>query len=186
MKEYQIPKFLHKIHGMTNTIPEILMPHVVAVIASICTVQLMQDNSLLHTVLMVIITYDLSGGAVANFSKGTSDYYSNSSRLRNIFLLTHLSQPLVLAYVFSNSRYEIVLFSLFLLVSSVYVNQLKSLRHQTWIGITVVAVSVIFLLGIIPSSEFFNPIHPVLMMNLIFMSIKLPLSFSVQWWKNSN
>lgn len=186
MKEYQIPNYLHKIHGMKNTIPEILMPHIIAIIGSIYTVLLMQDFSLIHIVLMVIITYDLSGGAVANFSKGTSDYYSNSSKLRVIFLLTHLSQPTVLVYVFSNSTYEIVFLSLFLLVSSVYVNQLKSLRHQIWVGITAVALSVIFLFGVIPSFEFFTPLNPVLMMNLIFMTIKLPLSFSVRWWQISN
>ncbi len=186
MREYQIPEFLHKIHGIKNTLPEIFMPHIVAVLASIYTVLLMQDYGLLDTILLVIITYDLSGGAVANFTKGTSDYYSKSSRLRNVFLLTHLSQPLVLIYVFSNSTIEIVLLCLFLLVASVYVNQLKSLRHQTWIGITVVSVSVIFLFGAIPSLELFKPLHPALMMNLIFMSIKLPLSFSVRWWQNSN
>ena len=181
MREIKVPSYLHKIHGKYNTLPEIVAPHLIAVLASTLAILLMQSFNLLEVLLIVIITYDLSGGAIANFTSGTSKYYAASKRLRWVFLATHISQPLVLAYVFPASSIIILSVSAFLLLMGIIVNELKDSRNQVWVAITGSSLAILIMIGYLPYQGLFSVMHPVLLMNLIFMTIKLPLAFAVRW-----
>ena len=90
-----IPKFLHEVHGKRATLSDVLMAHTFAIFITIITLYWSYNSGLSTVKLIVlgILAYDLSGGVLANFSKGTSNHYAASAKARRNFLWLHLLQP---------------------------------------------------------------------------------------------
>ena len=100
-KKIQVHKFLFELFGRETTTFHLLA----IVIASLSfagltlLLKLNTDISNFKLIILTILTLDIAGGVVANFTTGTTNYYAESLRKRYVFVLFHLLQPSILIWI---------------------------------------------------------------------------------------
>jgi membrane glycosyltransferase len=132
------------------------------------------DISNFKLIVLTILTLDIAGGVVANFTAGTTNYYAESLRKRYFFVLFHLLQPSILIWIFPNEFQAILGVSIFTLLCSFIVLNINKHYIQRITAITLLLLS--FILSIL-----LNYSDPLLQIVMQLFSIKLILAFSVNW-----
>ena len=132
------------------------------------------DISIFKLIILTILALDIAGGVVANFTIGTNNYYAESFRKRYLFVLFHLLQPSILIWIFPSDFLAILGVSLFTLLSSIIVLNIKKHYTQRIVAITLLLLSFIL-------TALLNYTDPLTKMLMQLFSIKLILAFSVNW-----
>ena len=127
--------------------------------------------------MLTILALDIAGGAVANFTKGTNNYYNESLSKRYFFVFFHLIQPTILIWIFPNDFLLILGLSLFTLTSAIIVLKIK--KHDMQI---IVAVTLLLLSFVLSTLLNFSDLLTQLFIQLF--SLKLILAFSVNWFSS--
>jgi hypothetical protein len=128
-------------------------------------------------IMLTILTLDIAGGIVANFTTGTNNYYAESLRRRYLFVFFHLLQPSILIWIFPSDLLAILGISLYTLTSSIIVLNIKKQYDQRIIAITLLLFS-LFLSTLLKYTD------PLTKMIMQLFSFKLILAFSVNWASN--
>lgn len=173
----QIPKILQEVHGEVSNVKDIFVTHFVAILSSVMVLTLgSRDLSISQIIVLGILTYDLVGGVVANFSYSTSVYYAKQPKKRKGFIALHLLQPTLLVFVFQNDIVTILSISTYILLSSILVNATKSVQRQIMLGafFSIVGIMVLQL-------PFFEATSILAFLLVIFL-LKLPLAWAVRWY----
>lgn len=173
----QIPKMLHEIHGEISNVRDITITHLVAITSTAMVLVLgTEDLSILQQIVLGILTYDLVGGVVANFSYSTSVYYAKQPKKRKGFIALHLLQPTLLVFVFQNDIVTILSMSASILLSSILVNATQSAQRQIMLG------AFFSIVGIMVLQLPFFEATPILEFLLVIFLLKLPLAWAVRWY----
>jgi hypothetical protein len=101
----KIPYWLRPLHGYSATLGELLLVYLTAVAFASLVLISIQDRleglSALQIAILVLVSLDLAGGAVANLCQGTRTYWrSRNISLRILFLAVHAIHGIGIAYVF--------------------------------------------------------------------------------------
>lgn len=99
------PSWLRPLHGYSTTLGELLLIYSTAVaFASLVLISIPESLaglSALQVAILVMVSLDLAGGAIANLSNGTRTYWqSRNISLRLLFLAVHAIHGIGIAYVF--------------------------------------------------------------------------------------
>jgi len=175
-KKIQVHKFLVELFGRVTTVFDLLAIIISSISFAGLTLLLKwnTDISNFKIVVLTILALDIAGGVIANFTKGTNNYYSESLRKRYIFIFFHLLQPSILIWIFPSELLAILGVSLFTLTSSIVVLNIKKQYNQRIIAVTLLLFS-LFLSTLLNYSD---PLTEIIMQ---LFSIKLILAFSVNW-----
>jgi membrane glycosyltransferase len=175
-KKIQVHKFLFELFGRETTTFDLLVIVIGSLLVAGLTLILKwnSDISNFKLIMLTILSLDIAGGVIANFTAGTTNYYAESLRKRYFFVLFHLLQPSILIWIFPNDSQAILGISIFTLISSIIVLNTKKHNTQRITAITFLLLS--FILSI-----FLNYSDPLLKLFMQLFSIKLILAFSVNW-----
>jgi len=175
-KKIQVHKFLFELFGRETTTFDLLVIVIGSLLVAGLTLILKwnSDISNFKLIMLTILSLDIAGGVIANFTAGTTNYYAESLRKRYFFVLFHLLQPSILIWIFPNELRPILVISVFTLISSIIVLNLNKHYTQRITAITLLLLS--FILSIL--LNFSDPLTQLLMQ---LFSIKLILAFSVNW-----
>ena len=139
--------------------------------------KLSMETSIVKIVLLTIIAADLAGGVIANFTKGTNNYYLGESlRKRYLFVLFHLIQPTILIWIFPDDLLKILIVSIVTIFSSLLILSIKNQVSQRFFAIFLLFLSLLL-------SNLLNYSDSLINLLMMLFSIKLILSFSVNWNK---
>ena len=174
----QIPKALHEVHGERAAILDVILPHSLSILSSIylLTIPPGADFGLVKSILLFILTYDLIGGVIANFSEGTSRFYAESTSRRFKFIALHVLQPTIMWYLFKDHQSVILIISAYVVGSAIIVNQIRTLRNQLIVSGTLVVAGV-FIFQLLAGEVPFT-----LQFLLTAFILKLPLAWAVRWY----
>ena len=116
------PFWLRPLHGYSTTRGELLLVYSTAVAFASLVLISIQDRlvglSALQIAILVMVSLDLAGGAVANLCPGTRTYWrSRTVSLRLFFLAAHALHLLGLAFVFPEAAVSATLAYLWMLAS---------------------------------------------------------------------
>jgi hypothetical protein len=103
-------------------------------------------------VLILLLIADISGGVVANFTRGTNDFYADRPRLRIIFLLIHV-QPLVIAWFINQNILPVLAVWGYTILAGFIVNAFAHHPSQPIVGVLLLSVGwllLAFLAGSLP------------------------------------
>ena len=180
-KKIQVHKFLFELFGRETTTFDLLAIVIGSLSVAGLTLILKwnSDISNFKLIMLTILSLDIAGGVVANFTTGTTNYYAESLRKRYFFVLFHLLQPSILIWIFPNDLQAILGISIFTLISSIIVLNIKKHYTQRIIALTLLLLS--FILSIL--LNFSDPLTQLFMQ---LFSIKLILAFSVNWNSSDN
>jgi hypothetical protein len=175
-KKIQVHKFLFEIFGRETTIFELLAIVISSLSFAALTLTLKwnAEISIFKIIILTLLALDIAGGVVANFTKGTNNYYAESLRKRYFFVLFHLLQPSILIWISPNELQVILGVSIFTLTSSIIVLNIKKHNTQKIVAITLLLLS--FMLSVL-----LNYSDLLLQIVMQLFSIKLILAFSVNW-----
>ena len=175
-KKIQVHKFLFELFGRETTTFDLLVIVIGSLLVAGLTLILKwnSDISNFKLIMLTILSLDIAGGVIANFTAGTTNYYAESLRKRYFFVLFHLLQPSILIWIFPNELRPILVISVFTLISSIIVLNLNKHYTQRITAITLLLLS--FILSIL--LNFSDPLTQLLMQ---LFSTKLILAFSVNW-----
>jgi hypothetical protein len=174
--KFKVHRLFHELFGRETTTFDLLAVVISSISFAGLTLALKwnDDISNFKLIILTILALDISGGVVANFTTGTTNYYAESSRKRYVFVLFHLLQPSILIWIFPNDSQAILEISIFTLISSIIVLSIKKQCNQRITAITLLLLS--FILSIL-----LNYSDTLLQIVMQLFSIKLILAFSVNW-----
>ena len=174
--KFKVHRLFHELFGRETTTFDLLAIVIGSLSFAGLTLALKWngDISNFKLIILTILALDIAGGVVANFTAGTTNYYAESLRKRYLFVLFHLLQPSILIWIFPNELQAILGISIFTLISSIIVLNIKKYYTQRIVAITLLLLS--FILSIL-----LNYSDPLLQLFMQLFSIKLILAFSVNW-----
>ena len=181
MKKFQnnkikVPSFFNELFGRETTRLDLFLILAGSITLTIAT-QLLSSGielSLSKKIVLAFLTLDIGGGVVANFTEGTNNYYSESTKRGYLFIIIHILQPLILGWIFANNIFSILILTVYTLICSFIVRVIRQKNTQKSSATTMLLTAAIltFSLGFSPQA---------LQLILLVYSIKLILSFSVNW-----
>ncbi|MBU3659001.1 MAG: hypothetical protein FGM14_03970 [Flavobacteriales bacterium] len=179
--KFKVHKFLVELFGRETTTFDLLAIAISSLSFAGLTLLLKwnTDISNFKLITLTILALDISGGVVANFTTGTTNYYAESLSKRYFFVLFHLLQPSILIWIFPNELQGILGVSLFALASSIIVLRIKKQYNQRIIAVLLLLLSIIL-------SILLNYSDPLAQTIMQLFSIKLIFAFSVNWTSNDN
>lgn len=174
-----IPKLLHELHGQKSNWFDIVSVHLMALVTVGAIGFLSKDMAFgsWEKWTLIALAYDLGGGVLANFTYSTQTYYEQQVRRRFFLLSMHFLHPIFLVLLFPDLLIGIAAFSCFTVLSSFVVNGIKASREQLTLGV------MLSLLGIVMLHTLPVDFNRALRLLLTLFLLKLPLSFSVRWYR---
>ena len=114
--------WLRPLHGYSTTPGELLPVYSTAVAFASLVLVSIQDRlaglSALQVAILVMVSLDLAGGAIANLCQGTRAYWrSKSIILRLLFLVVHAIHGIAIAFVFPEAAASIAVAYIWMVVA---------------------------------------------------------------------
>ena len=174
--KFKVHRLFHELFGRETTTFDLLAIVISSFSVAGLTLALKWNAniSIFKLIMLTILSLDIAGGVVANFTTGTNNYYAESLRKRYFFVLFHLLQPSILIWISPNELQVILGVSIFTLTSSIIVLNIKKHNTQKIVAITLLLLS--FMLSVL-----LNYSDLLLQIVMQLFSIKLILAFSVNW-----
>lgn len=175
----KIPSFLHDFHGEKSNWLDIAAIHLIAALTTVLTILLATDLDwpVWKYILIGIVSYDIGGGVIANFTYSTNHYYDQSNKKRLIFLSLHFFQPALLSILFFDQIVLVLSFCSYILAISFIINAIKDPQTQLTLSVLLLQIGLLVLFMV----PFGLPL-PLMLLLTLFM-LKLPFSFSVKWYQ---
>lgn len=171
-KEIQIPPFLHDIHGEKSSLFDLALTYGGALI-SLSAILILYAQSGLQVawwqlLLLVLVSADIGAGAVANFTKGTNQYYSGVQKwkTRIMFILTHFIHPAIFFFVLDAFSSFSVVLVVYVIGATLLINSMAGREKQGVVAafLMVGGISLLLILNI--SSPFLLWFFPLYMTKL--------------------
>lgn len=125
----KIPKFFHEILGEFQTISSLVVIALFVLISGFAIGILGYDEWTRLPLAKQIVTWflclDISGGVVANLTKGTDIFYAKHPRKRWIFIAIHL-QPIILSWSMGISIHYGVIICAYTLICASLLNFIRN------------------------------------------------------------
>ena len=171
-----IPSPLHEFHGKQASVLDLLLTYSIAVFTTIVMLHLAGNafSEVYKFLVLGILAFDLSGGIVSNFTKGTTAYYRENLKARTVFIALHVIQPLLMIWLFPETTLVIATLSLYTLSALLIVNSIQQSVNQRVLAAFFTALG-------IPCCFLFDEVHAAVHLFLLLFLIKLSLAFAVRW-----
>lgn len=166
------PKFLHDIHGSTTTLFDIILTYLGGIVAAGCIyflyAQSAFDIPLWKLILLLLISADIGAGVVANFTKGTNQYYSGNtkSNTRIAFIIIHFLHPAIFLFTLDLFSYQTIGLVFYVIITALIINAINTVEAQRIIAsfASVLGISLLLILNI--SNPFLLWFFPLYMIKL--------------------
>lgn len=172
----KVPKFFHDILGEETHVFSLLMIGGVTTAVMgwliISEGDVFVQNGTIRGAFTFLLLADIIAGTVANFTKGTNDYYAARPVNRWIFIAVHI-QPILITWLLGYSILFAILIWGYTIFSVSMVNILKGSIHQR------VVAGALMGIGIFMSLILYSEASSVLLTMAVFFVIKVIYSFGV-------
>ncbi|OPX54611.1 hypothetical protein SAMN02745127_02596 [Oceanospirillum multiglobuliferum] len=178
MNNIKMPEALHEVFGETQSVVEIAGTALFATIGTLLIYfQLYRpiaQDSLWMIILGFILIADVLAGCIANFSRGTNQFYATRPKARLVFIAIHL-HLLAIAWLLSAPLEYALMIWAYTIVSALIVNTLKGHPLQLFMAASLMC-SGLFLLMLLPLPTWF-------LVTSVFFMIKVMFSFAVDHYQ---
>ena len=146
----RVPTIFRPLHGESTTPGELALVYLTAVAFASLVLISIQDRlaglSVLQVTVLVLVSLDLAGGAVANLSQGTRAYWrSRNTSLRLLFLAVHVVHGIAIAFVFPEAAASVVVAYIWMVVAGSVLILTRNTSVALALALVVIGVAVIHL-----------------------------------------
>lgn len=173
---FKVPKFFHDVLGeeiaKLDMILIITFSFLATILLFVFNTTLFNQLSLITSVIVLLLIFDIFAGVLSNFSDSTNAFYRKRSINRWIFIAIHI-QPIIFAWLLDESmRYAFLVWGL-TIISACIVNFMLYHPNQRMVGAFLMAMTLFFTMQFGGDETLF--IRTV----FIFYVIKVVYSFAV-------
>ncbi|SCY22951.1 hypothetical protein [Alkaliphilus peptidifermentans] len=172
----KIPKFFHEILGEFQTKSSLVVIALFVLISGFAIGILGYDEwnglSLVKQIVTWFLFLDISGGVVANLTKGTDIFYDRYPRKRWVFIAIHI-QPIILSWSIGISILYGVIICAYTLITAVFLNFIRDYSFHTLLAGSLTGLGLLIVAYLGQTVPFFASTL------LIFYVFKVLFSFSV-------
>ncbi|WP_448547667.1 hypothetical protein [Thalassotalea fusca] len=171
MKTVNIPKFLHEVLGERQSKIEVIAILMFAGIGGFAIFNL-ADLSLNRwpPIIAFILIVDVLAGCIANFTRGTNNFYAARPKNRIVFIAIHI-HLLAIAWLLEAPLIDAFVIWGYTMISALIVNHLYGKKYQHFIAANLMCYGLLL-------SVFLSLEQWFLLVSLFFM-IKVMYSFAV-------
>jgi hypothetical protein len=146
----KIPSWFRPLHGYSASAGKLALVYLTAVAFASLVLISIQDRlaglSVLQVTVLVLVSLDLAGGAVANLSQGTRAYWrSRNTSLRLLFLAVHVVHGIAIAFVFPEAAASVVVAYIWMVVAGSVLILTRNTSVSLALAMVVIGVAVIHL-----------------------------------------
>ena len=179
MNRVRIHRHLQDVLGEEQSLPElvaiILFGMAAPIVLTAASFDLVSSVPLWRSVLALLLVLDIAAGSVANFTRGTSDFYAARPRHRWGFIAIHVHVVAVAVLLGVDIVPSIIVWG-YTIAGAVIVNLLVGRPSQTFVGGFLLAIGLAGI-GLWPGTSSFMPAVCVLFM------LKVLFSFAVDHYR---
>lgn len=173
-KEINIPPAFWKLHGKKAKAIDLILTYLLAVLVMLYNLVEAESFPVWKFILIAILSLDICGGVVSNFTDSTIAYYRNEGSSPHAFIWFHLLQSALLVCMFWEFRLEVIVVSIFAMLCSSVTIGLHSSHIQKQASVFFFAL--LFLL-----MQVFAKIPTTLYVLLGLLTFKMLLGFAAHW-----
>ncbi|BCE01347.1 hypothetical protein [Marinicellulosiphila megalodicopiae] len=181
--DINIIKSMHDVFGLKQSVFSILSIFSFSILSTILLLYIgwdfLSELALWKTIVAMVIVLDINAGLIANFTKGTNDFYQNEPKKRWIFISIHF-HVLIVAWLFEVESYSAVVISWVATIS--VASMLNILKSSAWSSMQRIVAAVCLGLGLILIMVL-NWSNLVLQIVAMLFYIKVAYSFSVNHYE---
>ena len=170
MNYFKVPEFLHDVFGEKQSILEVFASILFALIGTLLIYSLFDiESSHINSwriILGFILIADVLAGCIANFTKGTNNYYATRAKNRLIFIAIHI-HIILIALLLDAPLVSSILIWIYTIISASIVNTLKGKVIQSFIAANLLCYG-IFLVIYLSLPMWFLIVSLFFMMKVIF------------------
>jgi hypothetical protein len=170
-----ISKYFQELHGEKTSFFSLMLVYFTSVViaSTISYFAIPTDFAIWKRILFFIIIADIAGGAIANFTNSTNQFYQGKRKLRIAFISFHIIHPTLLLMLFPEEQALFIFMGIFTLCGCFTVNFLSDSEIQRLVAIfiTLIGMTNLFL---IPAN-----INLLRLVPLLFF-VKLLIGFSIK------
>lgn len=133
----------------------------------------LRQLQLWRSILFIIVSFDIVGGAVANFTVSTDRYYTQNSKKRWLFFAEHIVHILLFYIAIGGNYWFSISIFVYTMSAGVIVNLIRSRRIQELAAPAFISAGCIVFYG-------FNLFMPLMSWFPAVFMIKIILGFAVQ------
>lgn len=175
MNKIKIPKFLQELHGEESNLISLISTYLIGIVVTICFYFFLIDSQIdlpiWKEVLFLLMSFDIGGGVIANFTEGTRQYYRNQLRKHISFILLHIFHGVAFIIIFNDLWLFFTFMTVFSILSCLFLITINEKESKRIVSVFLFTVGVLIAF-LIPCSIDFLKIVPVLFFT------KLILGFS--------
>lgn len=172
----KVPKFFHDILGEETHGYAIGLIAVTTALIMGCLMlldgEMFVASGTIAGIIAFILLSDIIAGTVANFTKGTNNFYAKRALNRWIFIAIHV-QPVIISWLLDFNMTHAITIWLYTILAASVVNICSGKSYQREVAGTLMA------LGIFLSVVLYEGVSMVALTMGIFFSIKVIYSFAV-------
>ncbi|MCJ8313154.1 MAG: hypothetical protein HRU38_13615 [Saccharospirillaceae bacterium] len=182
-KDINIIKSMHDVFGLKQSVFSILAIFSFSLLSSIWLLfigwDFFSELTLWKTIIALVVILDINAGLIANFTKGTNDFYQNNPKNRWVFISIHI-HILIVAWLFEIENYAAVIISwaATILVASM----INMLKNSAWVSLHRIVAAMCLGLGLILIMSL-NWSNLLLQIVVMLFYIKVAYSFSVNHYE---
>ena len=174
MKTFMVPKSLHEVFGEQQTWLEVTGVVLFALVGSGLIYGLLYtpvaELSVWRSVIAWLLIADILAGCIANFSRGTSQFYAARPSGRWLFIAIHF-HLIAVAWLLGEAVLPVSYIWVFTILAAIVVNLLQSHRYQLFIAANLVVYGLILIVALALPSW-------LMLVSILFM-LKVVFSFGV-------
>ena len=146
-----MPKSLHEVFGTQQTWFEVIGVGLFAVVGSGLIYGLLSgpeaDVSLWRSVFAWLLIADILAGCIANFTRGTSQFYATRPSSRWVFIAIHF-HLIAVAWLCGEAMLPVSYIWAYTIVAAIVVNVFQQSRYQLFIAANLVAYGLILIIAL--------------------------------------
>lgn len=172
MKQIEIPRLLHELHGERTSLLSLLLTYFTAVFVSgYVVINAWENQESWRLLLVAFLVFDIAGGVVSNFTQSTRNYYQSQDGLKKKFIALHILHFCLIAVVFSDEALTILLIGITIVLATFLLSLIKETEDVNAFAACIFSIYVVVVFLLFPDTA-------LLKLVLIFLLVKLFLSFS--------
>lgn len=175
-RKVNIPKFLWNLHGKQAYKSDLIFTYLLAIIVLVFNILTIQNLESWKIILIGVLSLDIGGGVVSNFTKSTINYYKESGLSPHLFIWFHGIQLLVMVMVYSEFYFPVLVILGGAMVGSSIVIFSRNTVFQFQLSV--------FLFALVVLQMALYPELPIPLKSLVgLMSFKLMVAFAGNYGK---
>ncbi len=176
-KMVNIPKSLWKLHGKQAYISDLILTYLLAIIVMLFNMLNVKELALWEIIVIAVLSVDIGGGVVSNFTKSTIHYYKEAGLSPHLFIWFHALQTLVLAIIYQQFYTPIIIVMCVAMAGASIAVAFRKTVFKLQISVFFFAVVVLLL-------NFYSELPIPLNTLTVLMSFKIMLGFAGHYGKH--